>query len=154
LEARTVRSRLLELDEQISQAVEDHPDGPLIRSLPGMGVALTAEFLAEAGGVQRFPTPDASASAAGLAPVLQQSGKCAVCAWPTRATKPSNGSSVNRRSAPSNATQCRGPTTTENAKKANDTHQALIALARRRINVLHAMLRARTKFDSNYQAAA
>ena len=40
-----------------------------------MGATLTAEFITEAGGIGRFPTPDRPAAAAGLAPILRQSGK-------------------------------------------------------------------------------
>ena len=40
-----------------------------------MGAVLTAEVLAEVGGLQRFPTADRFAAAAGLAPVLRQSVK-------------------------------------------------------------------------------
>ncbi|MEV5542875.1 transposase [Saccharopolyspora shandongensis] len=46
-----------------------------MRRLPGMGATLTAEFLAEAGDLTRFASANQLASAAGLAPVLQQSGK-------------------------------------------------------------------------------
>ncbi|MFC5218934.1 transposase [Streptomyces coerulescens] len=53
----------------------DHPDGALIRSLPGMGAALTAEFLAAVGDIRRFASGDALAAASGLSPVLSQSGK-------------------------------------------------------------------------------
>jgi transposase len=74
-EAHATRDRLARLDTEITEALDRHPDGALIRSLPGMGVVRTAEFLAEAGGLHRFPTADALASAAGLAPVRQQSGK-------------------------------------------------------------------------------
>lgn len=62
------------LIEELEQALARHPDAALSRSLPGMGATLTAEFIAEAGGIGRFPTPDGLA-AAGLAPVLRQSGK-------------------------------------------------------------------------------
>ncbi|MGH3521433.1 MAG: transposase [Mycobacterium sp.] len=34
----------------------------MVRSLPGMGATLTAEFLAEAGDLSRFPTADALAA--------------------------------------------------------------------------------------------
>jgi transposase len=40
-----------------------------------MGATLTAELLAEAGELKRFASADALAAAAGLAPVLRQSGK-------------------------------------------------------------------------------
>lgn len=74
-EALAVRERLLRLDAELVAALERHPDAALILSLPGMGVALTAEFIAEAGRIERFPTADQLAGAAGLAPVLRQSGK-------------------------------------------------------------------------------
>src|SRR5581483_1192266 len=67
-EALAVRDRLARLDRQIEQTLARRPDAALIRSLPGMGATLTAEFIAEAGGIGRFPTPDRLAAAAGLAP--------------------------------------------------------------------------------------
>ena len=74
-EALAVRERLTALDRELEASVARHPDGALIRSLPGMGVIMTAEFLAAAGDIARFRSPDALAAAAGLAPVLRQSGK-------------------------------------------------------------------------------
>src|SRR5262249_7475319 len=65
-EALAVRERLAALDAQIEETLSRHPDAALIPSLPGMGATLTAEFIAEAGGISRFPTPDRLAAAAGL----------------------------------------------------------------------------------------
>jgi transposase len=86
-EAIAVRRRITELDGQIGADLDRHPDAALIRSLPGMGATLTAEFLAEAGDLTRFPTADALASAAGLAPVLQQSGKVRYLRRPTASSR-------------------------------------------------------------------
>lgn len=69
-EARTCRSKLAEVDKRIADVLDRHPDAALIQTLPGMGATLTAEFLAVAGGINRFTTGDQLASAAGLAPVL------------------------------------------------------------------------------------
>ena len=74
-EALAVRERLVEIDAELAQVLAVHPDSTLIRSLPGMGVILTAEFIAEVGIRDRFADADALAAAAGLAPVLRQSGK-------------------------------------------------------------------------------
>jgi transposase len=74
-DALATKARLAALDAEIAEILDHHPDAALIRSPPGMGATLTAEFLAEAGDLNRFPTADALAGAAGLAPVLQQSGK-------------------------------------------------------------------------------
>lgn len=40
-----------------------------------MGAVLAAQFIATAGDIARFRSPDALAAAAGLAPVLRQSGR-------------------------------------------------------------------------------
>lgn len=74
-EALTARQRIGRLDTELQEALERHPDAALIRSMPGMGVLLTAEFIAETGGIRRFTRPDHLAAAAGLAPILKQSGK-------------------------------------------------------------------------------
>jgi transposase len=74
-EAWAAREQIAALDGEIEAALARHPDAALIRSLPGMGATLTAEFIAEAGGIERFPTADRLAAAAGLAPVLKRSGK-------------------------------------------------------------------------------
>jgi transposase len=153
-EALAVRDRLAALDNEITEALDVHPDGTLIHSLPGMGVVLTAEFLAEAGGLHRFPTADALASAAGLAPVLQQSGKMHYLRRPTAGNKAlkrvfyQSAFCAIQRDPLSRAFYRR--------KRAEGKrhHQALIALARRRVNVLHAMLRTRTEFSPDYRAAA
>lgn len=153
-EIMTIGTRLTEVENQIAQAIDAHPDGAIVRSLPGMGTTLAAEFLAAAGGLERFPTPGALASAAGLAPVLQQSGKM----------------NYQRRSYAGNralkrvfyqssfcALQHDELSRTfydRKRKEGKRHHQALIALARRRINVLHAMLRTRTEFHRPTTGAA
>src|SRR5215213_8864321 len=74
-EALACRARLAELDRDLAKLLAQHPDAALIQSLPGMGATLTAEFLAHAGDLARFGSADQLAAAAGLAPVLHQSGK-------------------------------------------------------------------------------
>jgi transposase len=153
-EVLRTRERLAELDAEITQAIDDHPDGALIRSLPGMGVALTAEFLAEAGGLHRFPTADALASAAGLAPVLQQSGKMHFL------RRSHAGNKALKRVFYQSAFCAIQHDPLSKAfyrrKRAEGKrhHQALIALGRRRVNVVHAMLRTRTEFQPDYRAPA
>jgi transposase len=152
-EAHTVRERLAALDRQIEQALERHPDAALIRSLPGMGATLTAEFIAEAGGIARFPTPDRLAAAAGLAPVLRQSGKVRYL------QRARGGNKALKRvfyqsafcSLQHPASRCFYARKRAEVKR---HHQALIALARRRIDVLHAMLRTRQPYRIDHAKAA
>jgi transposase len=153
-EAIAARRRIGELDTQIADDLDAHPDAALIRSLPGMGATLTAEFLAEAGDLTRFATADQLASAAGLAPVLQQSGKMRYLRRATAGSKTlkfvfyQSAFCALQRDPASKAFYQR--------KRAEGKrhHQALIALARRRINVLHALLRTRQPYQTDYTRAA
>jgi transposase len=153
-EALTARRRLSELDAQISQDLDAHPDAALIRSLPGMGATLTAEFIAEAGDLRRFASPDALAAAAGLAPVLQQSGKMHYLRRANAGNKTlkfvfyQSAFCAIRHDPKSRAFYAR------KRREGKRHHQALIALARRRINVLHAMLRTREPYDPGHTTAS
>ncbi|MFI6333228.1 IS110 family transposase [Micromonospora chersina] len=153
-EVLVCRDKLTDLDKRISEVLDRHPDAALVQSLPGMGATLTAEFLAVAGGISRFPTGDQLAGAAGLAPVLQQSGKVHYLRRATSGDKTlkwifyqSAFCALQRRPA-SRAFYDR--------KRAEGKrhHQALIALARRRINVLHAILRTRQPYRLDHALAA
>lgn len=150
-EALAVRRRIGELDTQISDDLDRHPDAALIRSLPGMGAILTAEFLAEAGDLTRFATADQLASAAGLAPVLQQSGKTHYLRRATAGSKTLKfvfyqSAFCAIRTDPASKTFYR-----RKRSEGKRHHQALIALARRRINVLFALLRTRQPYQTNYR---
>jgi len=57
------RDRLRELDERLEELVGADPCGEVIRSLPGMGLVLTAEFLAEVGDASHFGSADRLAAA-------------------------------------------------------------------------------------------
>lgn len=146
LELRQGRQRLLTLDSELEQALARHPDAALIRSLPGMGATLTAEFIAEAGTLNRFPSPDHLASAAGLAPVLRQSGKVHYLQRARAGNK-----ALKRVFYQSAFCSLSHPTSRafydRKRTEGKRHHQAVLALARRRVNVLHAMLRDRRPFE-------
>lgn len=152
-EAARARARIAELDTQLEEALVRHPDAALIRSLPGMGVTLTAEFIAEAGSIDRFPTPDRLAAAAGLAPVLKQSGKVHYL------KRASGGNKTLKRVFFQSAFCSLGhPASkafyTRKRAERKSHHQAVIALARRRVDVLHAMLRNREPYETRLPKAA
>ena len=109
-----------------------------------MGATLTAEFLAVAGGLTRFPTADQLASAAGLAPVLQQSGKDALPAPRHRRQQNTEVRLLPIRVLRYPARPRQQGLLHRKRAEGKRHHQALIALARRRINVLHAILRTRS----------
>lgn len=76
---RAIAALLRQLDElegALAVALEEHPDGAIIKSFPRAGVINAAQILAELGDVRpRYPTDDALAAEAGAAPVTRRSGK-------------------------------------------------------------------------------
>ncbi len=153
VEALANRTRLIELDRELEALLERHPDATLIRSLPGMGVVLTAELIAEAGNLSRFRSADALASAAGMAPVLRQSGKTRFLRRPAGGNK-----SLKRifyQSAFCSLSHDDSRTFYDRKRRQGKRHhQAVIALARRRVNVLWAVVQSRTPFQTGFKTAA
>jgi transposase len=152
-EALAARDRLKATDKAIRERLANHPDAALILSMPGMGATLTAEFIALVGHIDRFDSADALAAAAGLAPVLRQSGK-------TRFLRRAAGGdrALKRVFYQAAFTSLARPDSRAfyDRKRAEGKrhHQAVIALARRRVNVLWAILHTRQPFRENFKLAA
>lgn len=151
-EALHAIEQLAALDRAIEQRLARHPDAALIRSLPGMGALMTAEFIAEAGTIARFKSAHALAAAAGLAPVLKQSGKS------RRLQRPNGGNKGLKRVFYQSAfASLASPDSRAFYRRkrleGKRHHQAVIALARRRVNVLWAVLRDRTPFHVSHSLA-
>lgn len=153
-EALAARDRLTRLDKRIQAALHRHPDAALIRSLPGMGATLTAEFLAVAGGTDRFPSGDQLAAAAGLAPVLKQSGKVRYLQRAHAGDKALKRIFYQSAFIASSCDPLSKAFYQRKRKEGKSHHQAVLALARRRVNVLHAILRNRRPFDPDYNTVA
>jgi transposase len=152
-EALATRTRLAGLDRALEDLLDRHPDAALIRSLPGMGAVLTAELIAEAGSLSRFRSADALAAAAGIAPVLRQSGKVRFLRRPTGGNK-----GLKRVFYQSAFCSLGHPDSRafydRKRREGKRHHQAVLALARRRINVLWAILNRRQRFQQNFKLAA
>lgn len=152
-EALASRTRLIELDRELEALLDRHPDAALIRSLPGMGVVLSAELIAEAGNLSRFRSADALASAAGMAPILRQSGRSRFL------RRPNGGNKGLKRVFYQSAFCSLGHDDSRafydrKRREGKRHHQAVIALARRRVNVLWAVVQNRTPFQTGFKTAS
>lgn len=67
--------RLKELDQQIANTFDQHPQAAIIQSMPGFGPILGATLLVAAGDLRAFPSAGHLAAAAGLVPVPNDSGR-------------------------------------------------------------------------------
>lgn len=136
-------------DAMIEERFHRHRHAEIILSLPGFGVTLGAEFLAATGGdMTAFDSVDRLAGIAGLAPVPRDSGRisgnlkrprrynrrllraCYLAALNSIRSDPASRAYYSRK------------------RTEGKTHiQAVLALARRRLNVLWAMLRDHTVYQ-------
>jgi transposase len=134
--------RLGRLDDQIAATFDQHPQAAVIQSMPGFGPVLGASLLVGAGDLRAFPSAGHLAAAAGLVPVPNDSGRrTGNMHRPKRYSRPLR--HVFYLSAQT-AMQRPGPNRDYYLKKREQgrTHsQAVIALARRRVDVLWALLR-------------
>jgi transposase len=140
---QALRRELAELDAEIERRLQAHQHAAVLLSLPGMGVVLASEFLAATGGdVTVFETADRLAAVSGLAPAPRDSGRISGnLRRPQRYSRrllrvAYLSAQVSIRYSP----ESRAYYQRKRAEGKRHT-QAVLALARRRVNVLWAMLR-------------
>jgi transposase len=143
-----IDAEIAQLEDVISERFGQHPDAPILLSMPGFGPVLAATFLANTGGdLSAFETAGRLASVAGLAPAPRDSGRisgnhhrprrfnrrlmrtCYLAALSSLKNSPASRAFYERKRS-----------------EGKSHKQALIALARRRIDTLWAMLRDRTTY--------
>lgn len=133
-----------ELDKQIADLLSDHPQANAITSVPGFGPLLTAELLAATGGDLHtaFGSSGRLAAYAGLAPVPRDSGR--VRGNLHRPKRYHRGLRRVFYMAALSAIRPDGPSRIYYQRKRSEGKihtQALIALARRLVDVIWALLR-------------
>ena len=136
-------AQLADLDEAISAAVQRHPQATVITSMVGIGDLLGAEFIAATGGsLAEFASADHLAGYAGLAPAPRDSGRrTGNLHRPKRYSRQLQ--RVFYTSALISIQRSAASRDYYDRKRAEGKRhsQAVIALSRRRVNVLWAMLR-------------
>ena len=138
------------LERELADRFEQHPDAKIIRSLPGLGIILGARALGELGDdPNRYADAKSRKNYAGTSPITRASGKqrvvlaryarnrhladtCRMWAFAALSTSPGARAFYDQRRA------------------AGDTHnRALRALANRLVGILHGCLRHRTHYDEH-----
>jgi transposase len=139
----TLNEQIRNVDKLIEGRFRQHEHAEVISSLPGIGTILGAEFLAATGGdMTAFGTSDRLAGFAGLAPAPRDSGRIhGNLHRPQRYHRGLNrvfytSALISIRCNPQSRSFY-------DRKRAEGKHhtQAVLALARRRVNVLWALLR-------------
>lgn len=155
-EVMALNEKIAETDKLIEGRFRDHELAEVIESLPGIGTILGAEFLTAVGGsLDAFPTANRLAAFAGVAPAPRDSGQ--VSGNDHRPTR------YHRRlqrvfyiSALVSVRRDPNSRKFYDRKRAEGKRhvQALLALARRRVNVLWALIRDRRCYQVTPPATA
>jgi transposase len=152
-EVLSLKDRIESIDKELKQRFFARPEALILTSLPGMGPILGAEFLVAAGDLSAFESADRLAAYAGLVPAAHDSGKRKGNDHRMRGGNKLlkrvfyQSAFASLRSAP----ESRAFYDRKRSEGKRHT-QALIALARRRVNVLWAMLRDGTTFETRSTA--
>lgn len=144
----TLNEQLNDLDKLIEDRFRRHPSAEVIVSMPGIGVLLGAEFIAATGRMTRFTSADQLASLAGVTPLPRDSGRVSGNLHrPQRYSRPLQ--RVFYTSALISIQSCPESRRFYDRKRAEGKRhtQAVLALARRRVNVLWALLRDNRTFQ-------
>ncbi|PIJ37109.1 IS110 family transposase [Mycobacterium heckeshornense] len=157
--AKEVMALDIEIDDtetMIEERFRRHRHAEIILSMPGFGVVLGAEFLAATGGdICGFDSVDRLAGVSGLAPVPRDSGRIS-----GNLKRPRRYHRRLLRACYLSAqiairTDAASRTYYDRKRSEGKTHtQAVLALARRRLNVVWAMLRDGTAYQPAPTAAA
>ncbi len=147
------KERIESIDEELGERFFARPEARILTSLPGMGAILGAEFLVAVGDIRTFESAERLAAYAGLVPAARDSGKRV-----GNHRRMRGGNKILKRvfyqSAFASLRSAPESRIFYDRKRAEGKRhtQALIALARRRVNVLWAMLRDGTTFESRSAA--
>jgi transposase len=151
-----LNAQLADLDTRIAERFRSHSDAAVLTSMVGIGDLLGAEFLAATGGsLDAFASADHLAGYAGLAPTPRDSGsRVGNLHRPRRYNRQlqrvfytSALISIQRRPASRAYYQ-------RKRAEGKRHRQAVLALARRRVNVLWAMLRDQRHYEDPSPALA
>ncbi|UZF42928.1 IS110 family transposase [Rhodococcus rhodochrous] len=142
------------ISEDVERMLDDHPLSQVLMSMPGIGIRTAARILLEVGDGSAFASAAHLAAYAGIAPVTHRSGSSIRGEHPAR----SGNRKLKRALFLSAFAALHDPTSRAyyDRKRAEGKkhNAALICLARRRCDVLYAMLKNKTFYRTPAAAAA
>jgi transposase len=151
----TLQTQRKEVGTEIEQALDALPLYAVLTSMPGVGVRTAARILIEIGDASTFPTAGHLAAYAGIAPVTRRSGTSIRGEFPSRS---GNKNLKNAFFMSAFASLRADPVSRAyyDKKRAEGKkhNAALICLARRRSDVIYAMLRDRRHYETQAPRAA
>lgn len=143
-------AQINELETELADRFDQHPDADIIRSLPGLGMILGARVLAEFGDdPNRYADAKSRKNYAGTSPITRASGKSHVVV--ARFVRNRRLADACQLWAFAAITASPGARAFYDQRRASDDthHQALRALANRLVGILHGCLRHNSPYDED-----
>ena len=131
-----------QIEQEVIELINDIPHTQILLSMPGIGPKTAGQILMAAGDMSDFPTAGHLASYAGLSPRTNQSGTSIMSNSLNRAGNKKLKNALWQSSFASIRFHERSRQFYERKRREGKRHNAaVVALARRRLNVLYAMMR-------------
>jgi transposase len=148
--AARLRQLLVErdrLEAELAALLEAHPFGEVLLSMPSVGTRTAAGIIAHAPDPAAFRSADAFVSYCGLSPVTRQSGTSIRGERPNRGGNRALRNVMWRSADIARLTHPASRDFYQRKRAAGKTHAAaMLALARRRARVIHALMKHRTRY--------
>ena len=144
-----------QLNAQVEQLIADHPLYGVLVSMPGVGTKTAIAVLLAVGDASSFPSAGHLASYAGIAPTTWQSGKSIKGEHPSRAGNKQLKNALFRSAWVATLHDPASRAYYQRKRSEGKRHNAaVICLARRRCDVIWAMLRKRSLYQAELPSAA
>ncbi|MDA8025958.1 MAG: IS110 family transposase [Actinomycetota bacterium] len=139
---KALKAQRLEVATQVEKLLDDYPLSAVLMSMPGVGIKTAATILLSIGDGSSFPTAGHLAAYAGIAPVTRRSGTSIKGEFPARSGNKQLKNALFRSAWIASNCDAESKSYYERKRSQGKKHNAaVICLARRRCDVIYAMLR-------------
>jgi len=148
---KAVKTQRAELAVEVERLLDDFPLRDVLISMPGVGTKTAATILLAIGDASGFPTAGHLAAYAGIAPVTRRSGKSIRGEHPARSGNKQLKNALFRSAWVASNCDSESATYYQRKRAQGKKHNAaIICLARRRCDVIYAMLRTSTLYQPHH----
>ena len=145
---KNLHTQRTELAVEVERLLDDFPLRDVLTSMPGVGIKTAATILLAIGDGTAFPTAGHLAAYAGIAPVTRRSGKSIRGEHPSRSGNKQLKNALFRSSWVASNCDPESAAYYQRKRAQGKKHNAaIICLARRRCDVIHAMLKTGTLYQ-------
>ncbi len=152
---KALKAQRLEVATQVEKLLDDYPLSAVLMSMPGVGIKTAATILLCIGDASSFPTSGHLAAYAGIAPVTRRSGTSIKGEFPARSGNKQLKNALFRSAWIASNCDAESKVYYERKRSQGKKHNAaVICLARRRCDVIYAMLRDGSQYQQKTVIAA